>query len=250
EVAYPSGTEGEMLAARLRDTMGFEVDAETRRCITHAPTNRLVAQLREAGIALDAFEFPETLASLRQPLVVDAGRGRVEVFPRLAGRAGVIFDLGDEATFDTYRGAFTAPATAVADWPEHLLPTTLRGQGAPAPTGEPTTAPAGEQADRQARLDIPRASRIQDPTTPAEAAPRRAAAADAEGMEREVEPLAACVGAVPDWFGMSPYPYQRIGALCVAAGGRRLLADEPGLGKSVQASLAAVLLGAKRWIIA
>ena len=49
---------------------------------------------------------------------------------------------------------------------------------------------------------------------------------------------------------MDPYPYQRIGALCVAAGGRRLLADAPGLGKSVQAILAATLLGARRWIIA
>src|SRR5690625_7470919 len=128
ELEYPSGTSGEMLAARLRDVMGFEVDAETRRCVMRAPTSRVIDQLREAGIVLDAFEFPETVASLRHPLVVDAGRGRVEVFPRLAGRASVEFDLGDEATFDTYRGALTAPATAVADWPEHLLPNTLRGQ--------------------------------------------------------------------------------------------------------------------------
>ena len=245
EVAYPSGTEGELLAARLRDTMGFGVDAETRRCVAHAPTSRLIGQLREAGIALDAFEFPETLASLRHPLVVDAGQGRIEVFPRLAGRASVTFDLGDEATFDTSRGAFAAPATAVADWPDHLLPTTLRGQepSAPAP------AENGVTALRQARLDLPRASRIENPATPAQAAQNLAEAADADGMEREVELLKDHVGDVPDWFGMTPYPYQRIGALCVAAGGRRLLADEPGLGKSVQAILAAVLLGAKRWII-
>src|SRR5699024_8379849 len=81
EVADPCGHEGEMLAARLPDTMGFEVDAETRRCITHAPTSRLIAQLREAGIVLAAFEFPETLASLRRPLVIDLADGRIEVFP-------------------------------------------------------------------------------------------------------------------------------------------------------------------------
>src|SRR5690625_4793224 len=249
EVAYPSGTDGEMLAARLRDTMGFEVDAETRRCVAHAPTNRLIGQLREAGIVLDAFEFPESLASLRHPLVIDLEDGRIEVFSRLAGRASVIFYLGEEATFDPSRGAFTAPAAAVADWPDRLLPTTLRGPNDPTPTSGPTTAPTSEQTGRQARLDLPRASRIENPTTPAQAAQNLAEAADADGMEREVELLTDHVGYVPDWFGMTPYPYQRIGALCVAAGGRRLLADAPGLGKSVQAILAAVLLAAKRWIV-
>src|SRR5699024_10682703 len=144
----------------------------------HAPTNRLVAQLREAGIVLDAFEFPATLASLRRPLVIDLGDGRIEVFPRLAGRASVTFDMGDEATFDTSRGVFTAPAAAVADWPEHLLPTTLRGPDDPAPAGGPTTAPTSEQTGRQARLDLPQASRIEDPTTPAQAAQNLAEAAD------------------------------------------------------------------------
>ncbi|APX31753.1 hypothetical protein BH708_02370 [Brachybacterium sp. P6-10-X1] len=245
ELEYPAGPVGELLAARLRDTMGFEVDAETRRCIAHAPTSMLIRQLREAGIVLDAFEFPETLASLRRPLVVDAGQGRIEVFPRLAGRAGVTFDLGDEATFDPSRGAFTAPAAAVADWPDHLLPTTLHGHGpsAPAPSEN------GVTTARQTQLDVPQTSRIEDPTTPSQAAQNLAEAADAAGMEREVELLTDRVGDVPDWFGMTPYPYQRIGALCVAAGGRRLLADAPGLGKSVQAILAAVLLGARRWII-
>src|SRR5699024_2362017 len=60
-------------------------------------------------------------------------------------------------------------------------------------------------------------------------------AADETGLEREVDLLTARYGDVPDWFGMAPYPYQRIGALCVAAG-RRLLADAPGLGKSLQAT--------------
>lgn len=245
ELDYPAGTAGEVLAARLRDTMGFEIDTETRRCVTHAPTSMLIAQLRRAGIVLDAFEFPETLASLRRPLVVDHRDGWIEVFPRLVGRAGVAFDLGDDATFDPSRGAFDAPATAVADWPDHLLPVALRGQEPSGPVAEGT----GETTARQVRLDLPRTPRIENPITPAESAQNLAGAADAAGREREVDMLTARVGDVPGWFGMTPYPYQRIGALCIAAGGRRLLADAPGLGKSVQAILAAVLLGARRWIV-
>lgn len=245
EVEYPAGTSGEILAARLRDVMGFEVDAETRRCVAHAPTSMLIAQLRRAGIELDAFEFPETLASLHRPVVIDLGGGRIEVYPRLASRSRVAFDLGDEASFDPTRGAFDAPATAVADWPDHQLPLTLRGQNRSAPA----TAETGGTTARQARFDLPRIPRVENPTTPVQAAQNLAEAADAAGSEREVDLLTARVGDVPDWFGMTPYPYQRIGALCIAAGGRRLLADEPGLGKSVQAILAAVLLGARRWIV-
>ena len=210
--------------------------------VADAPTPSLLAQLDEAGIVLDAFDFPEPLASLHRPLVADVGYSEIEVHPRLADRASIEFDLGEEAQFDPTRGIFAAPATAVADWPDRLLPETLRGQA--------TTAPTTEQPGRQGTLDVPRAPRIQNPTTLAEAAQNLAEAADADGCDREVDLLTARFGDVPEWFGMTPYPYQRIGALCVAAGGRRLLADVPGLGKSVQAILAGTLLGATRWIIA
>src|SRR5690625_6862852 len=98
-------------------------------------------------------------------------------------------------------------------------------------------------------FDVPRGPRIQNPTTIGEAAQNLQQATDETGLEREVDLLTARYGDVPDCFGMAPYPYQRIGALCVAAG-RRLLADAPGLGKSLQAILAATLLGGRRWIIA
>ncbi|WP_194165103.1 helicase-related protein [Pseudactinotalea sp. HY160] len=39
------------------------------------------------------------------------------------------------------------------------------------------------------------------------------------------------VGDVPDWFALALYPYQRAGAIA-AAGGHRILGDQPGLGKS------------------
>src|SRR5699024_6657397 len=108
ELVCPAGPAGEILAARLRDTMGFVVDAEARRCVAPAPTLELIDRLAAAGFVLDAFEFPETLASLRRPLVVDAGGGRIEVYPRLAGRDSVAFDLGQEADFDADEGCFRA----------------------------------------------------------------------------------------------------------------------------------------------
>src|SRR5699024_10729724 len=119
-LTLPAGTAGETLGARLRDTMGFDVDPETSRCVAPAPTWSTLHLLEAAGFVLDAFEFPEALASLQRPLVLDAGRGRIEVYPRLADRDDVAFDLGEEAVFDVDEGCFRAPASAVADWPDHL----------------------------------------------------------------------------------------------------------------------------------
>ena len=241
ELTLPAGPEGQDLMARLRAITGVEA-GDTGGCVSAVATSALIEQLDAAGIVLDAFDFPETLASLRRPLVLDAGEGRIEVYPRLADRSSVEFDLGEDARFDTATGCFHAPRSAVADWPDHLVPETLQGHD--------TSTPTVEQTGPQDTLNVPRARRIQNPATPAEAAQNLAEAADADGYQREVDLLTARVGDVPDWFGMSPYPYQRIGALCIAAGGRRLLADAPGLGKSVQAILAGTLFGASRWIIA
>ena len=207
-----------------------------------APTRTQLAELLSAGVVIDAFDFPETLSSLHHPLIHDIGRGRIEVYPRLADPADVAFDLGEEATFDARRGAFLAPTGAVSDWPVSMLPATLRP--APKESAVPARVPEAPEAESAPELE-----RIPNPTTAEEAAHNASAAPGIEGYEREIDILTAAVGDVPDWFGMDPYPYQRIGALCIAAGGRRLLADAPGLGKSVQAILAGVLLGARRWIV-
>lgn len=53
----------------------------------------------------------------------------------------------------------------------------------------------------------------------------------------------------PGWFIPQPYPYQIQGALKAAFQGHNLIADEPGLGKTIQAILAAGLIKAKRIIV-
>lgn len=53
----------------------------------------------------------------------------------------------------------------------------------------------------------------------------------------------------PNWFNPQPYPYQIQGAIQAAYNGHNLIADEPGLGKTIQAILAAGLIGATRTII-
>lgn len=226
-------------AARLQTLAGLNVDESSGRCAATALTTRALEALAELGIIVDAFDFPETLASLQGPLVEATCDGRVRVFPRLAERADVAYELGDDATFDPELGVFEAPASAVVDWPEHLLPKGMRGHSANNDRGHHEHPPP-ELA--------PITRLIEDPQTVTDAVHNLAGSPGTDGYEREIELLTDAHGDVPDWFGMTPYPYQRIGALCVAAG-RRLLADVPGLGKSVQAILASVLLDARRWII-
>lgn len=53
---------------------------------------------------------------------------------------------------------------------------------------------------------------------------------------------------VPEWFGLDLMPYQEVGSAAVVAG-HRLLADEPGLGKTRQALAAAARVGATKIVI-
>ncbi|GAB2733388.1 DEAD/DEAH box helicase [Nocardioides pakistanensis] len=68
--------------------------------------------------------------------------------------------------------------------------------------------------------------------------------AESDGVQRLIE----VVGDVPDWFGMTPRPYQRLGAIAVAAG-RSLLCDPTGLGKTVQAIGALAIKDVDRAVI-
>lgn len=148
ELSVPVGGE---LAARLRAMDGIDVDDATGRCSSAAMTTRMLEALAGAGIVVDAFEFPETLASLQHPLVLDVGDGTVRVFPRLAALTDITYELGDNAAFDPDAGAFTAPVSSVADWPEHLLPDSLRGR---------STA-----SSAQPDISVPAVGLIEDPQT-------------------------------------------------------------------------------------
>ncbi|WP_410468634.1 DEAD/DEAH box helicase [Actinomyces sp.] len=53
----------------------------------------------------------------------------------------------------------------------------------------------------------------------------------------------------PSWFTPQPYPYQIQGALKAAYQGHNLIADEPGLGKTIQAILTAGLIKATRILV-
>ena len=61
------------------------------------------------------------------------------------------------------------------------------------------------------------------------------------------EPV-ALLDDVPDWFGVDVYPYQREGALSIALG-RRLLCDEPGVGKTYTSLDAAAILQSRRTLV-
>lgn len=53
-----------------------------------------------------------------------------------------------------------------------------------------------------------------------------------KGFEDDFQDIAEAIGDVPEWFGLSLYEYQRMGAIA-ALGGHRMICDEPGLGKCV-----------------
>lgn len=70
--------------------------------------------------------------------------------------------------------------------------------------------------------------------------------------DEEAQRLIEAIGDVPAWFGggeIELFPYQRVGAMAVAAGHTGLF-DEPGVGKSLQALAAAAIVGARRVVIA
>lgn len=67
-------------------------------------------------------------------------------------------------------------------------------------------------------------------------------------LPRAPKRLPAGLPELPSWGGMTPYGYQVSGTYAVL-GGRSLLADAPGLGKTLQAIAAATLTGAQRTIV-
>lgn len=63
---------------------------------------------------------------------------------------------------------------------------------------------------------------------------RLAKSVTAKGFSGDFQDVAEAIGDIPDWFGLGLYEYQRMGAIA-ALGGHRMICDEPGLGKCVDA---------------
>lgn len=65
---------------------------------------------------------------------------------------------------------------------------------------------------------------------------------------KEIAALVERVGDIPEWFGLPLYPYQRVGAIAVAAG-HNLLADAMRVGKTRGALAVAAMRGSRRTLI-
>ncbi|WP_277212299.1 DEAD/DEAH box helicase [Isoptericola croceus] len=88
-------------------------------------------------------------------------------------------------------------------------------------------------------------------TTPEQVADQTAHLAASIGTNTDPDALAevvAEVGDVPGWFGLDLYPYQRAGAIALAAG-HSLDCDEPGAGKTRTTLAAAAVAGARRVLV-
>lgn len=215
---------GQKLVEWIKEMPGRRFDPVTKTWVVTAPGRDFPTTFERAGFTVDLFDAPLPLGALYRPVVTLNGPGAVRIYPRFLGPDPIQDKLGGSGSWDETTGSVMAPVLSLAHWPDRLVP------------GEVREAIERAQHDAESAPDLAGASRF------------TALAANEEGVEEHVAALVEQFGDVPDWFGMTPYPYQRVGALSVAAG-RRLLADAPGLGKSLQGILIAQLLGARRTLV-
>lgn len=161
-----------------------------------------------------------TLSELTPPLVrmspIKAGVALVR--PRFAGWTMTRDLLGGGASWDRATGRFEVRLTD------------LLIHGDPRPGIVFDDGNVTIEAARAALIAAPtfQHSRHDDEAILASAAE----AAFSTGVTRTdaIDMLVDVVGDVPEWLGMTPFPYQRVGALALCAG-RTFLADPAGLGK-------------------
>lgn len=195
--------------------------------------------LDEAGIELDWDERPDefanvtTLDELAWPIAKLSENGRtVMVRPRLAGFEYAKQLLGMGAVWDKDRRLFRTPASDVLVLDGHQL---IVRPGVHWP---------------QDAIDAAITAHTHVPV-PADIAPLAARMGAALSLDQftdaEIALVQERVGQFPD-DGRKPFDYQKVGSLAVAAG-RACLFDEPGVGKTAGALLAARILCAKRTVI-
>lgn len=184
----------------------------------------------DAGIriTLDPKQFGvATLAELRRPVgVLDRNRRQVVIHPGFASYPSLTHLLGPAAVWDRGSKAFKLSLTDVYH------------QGTPRPGIEwetealeaataMLTAPHGTPGFEEVAADLGRAI---------------SAGPDYTAW------LHQTVAAPPEWLTRTPFPHQIPGAYAAVLG-HRLIADEPGVGKSFTAIYAAALRGATKIVV-
>lgn len=222
-----------------------------------AEPRRWPKMLREAGFTLtkDPLLADVHPSVLMQPLVLASTErtGTALVYPRLGGWDLAKVICGGAAVWKketdgppdadgiptTEGGYFAVPLSELLD-PFADVPEPKQGLDM-AP--EVLRAAADSLMLRPERLNL-----SQDAVSAA------AYAASSSGLnltgdqKADIDLLVEAVGDIPDWFGLALYPYQRLGALSIAAG-HEFLADSPGLGKTRQLLAAFALRNVQRGVL-
>lgn len=202
---------GRFDADRVFDRAGFDIDFESETYDTD-------------------LEGVDTLDELVDPIMqLASDRRMVLVRPRLLGFKKSKELLGSGAMWDKGRQRFYMP---VGD---------LIKRGEPRPDldiPEDALEAAWEQHERVHTDDdlLSQASKA-------------ALAKDVTDLTaEEIKALTDQVGDIPEWFGLDLYPYQRVGALAVAAG-HNLLADSMRVGKTRTGLAVAAMRNSRRTLI-
>ena len=203
----------------------------------------------DAGVEVDFSQAEGELAGLTslndlwRPMLMRSARFPHMAFvrPRLAGFEDIQERLGPGAVWDKNLKRFEVLlADLLTEGPDGLV--LKRGFNLDAESfADAVAARRGRSIPEKVRL----------------AARELAASTGVDGDEQKelsprtrelIDVIASHTGRIPDWFGLSLYPFQEAGAYAVA-GGHNALCDAPGLGKTRQALAAAAISGAARIVI-
>lgn len=162
----------------------------------------------------------------------------VLVRPRFLGWAGTRDLLGPGATWDKERQRFEAPLTDIL----------IHGDPKPGLIVDADTVAKARALIQTGPKAFGHGAHSDEAISEA-ASSAAASSGVGDGHDEEaVQRLVDVVGDIPDWLGMTPRPYQRLGALALLTG-RGLLADPTGLGKTLQVIGAYATKDVKRGVI-
>jgi len=224
-------TSGQILMEWVRTLPGVRFDPTSAGWVATGIGETPQHTLQSAGFTVDGFDSGEfsgvhTLDQLVWPVSLLSEDGRtVLVRHRLIGFEGCRTRIGPAATWDKERTLFRMPVSDVL----------VAGIPRAGVVWDPAAVARAYELHSSSPL-VPGLER---------AAARLGQSADRTTVEADVRAVAEVVGHYPAWWKMPPMPHQITGALAVAAG-HTLLADAPGVGKTLTSLLAAAISGARR----